>query len=69
MQILKDSLEKVLISKLFISFIEFKNMSRFVKWENVHDSDPTSLTIFPAYNEPVPVQAEEAFDRLLKLIR
>ena len=44
-------------------------MSRFVKWENVHDSDPTSLTIFPAYNEPVPVQAEEAFDRLLKLIR
>ena len=38
-------------------------MSRFVKWENVHDSDPTRLTIFPAYNEPVPVQAEEAFDR------
>ena len=38
-------------------------MSRFVKWENVQYSDPTRLTIFPAYNEPVPVQAEEAFDR------
>ena len=43
-------------------------MSRFVKWENVHDSDPRRLTIFPAYIEPVPVQAEEAFDRLTKFV-
>ena len=44
-------------------------MSRFDKWENVHDSDHTRLTIFPAYIEPVPVQAEEAFDRLNKFFQ